>query len=160
MLTDLRGQARASALITTSFQLPRRPERQLRDPSLVRGLLAQWSGPAWRNDPGFAEAAELYALAMRIHSVSHLALENFRWQVRSLPRPDGRRFARSVREPARVPVLQLHGELDTCVLPSTARGSGRYVAGAYEWRELPGIGHFPQEEAPDVVSEAIADWSR
>ena len=31
--------------------------------------------------------------------------------------------------------------------------------GAYEWRELPGIGHFPQEEAPDVVSAAIADWA-
>ena len=41
----------------------------------------------------------------------------------------------------------------------TARGSGRYVAGAYEWRELPGIGHFPQEEAPDLVSAAIADWA-
>ena len=41
----------------------------------------------------------------------------------------------------------------------SARGSGRYVAGAYEWRELPGIGHFPQEEAPDLVSRAIADWA-
>jgi pimeloyl-ACP methyl ester carboxylesterase len=46
------------------------------------------------------------------------------------------------------------------VLPETARGSGRYVAGAYEWRELPGIGHFPQEETPDAVTKAIADWAR
>ena len=46
------------------------------------------------------------------------------------------------------------------VLARTARGSGRYVAGAYEWRELPGIGHFPQEEAPETVSRAIAEWAR
>lgn len=160
MLTDLRGQARASALITTSFQLPRRPERQLRDPALVRGLLAQWSGPAWRNDPEFDAAAERYAMAMRIHPVSHLALENFRWQVRSVPRPDGMRFARSVREPTRVPVLQLHGELDTCVLPETARGSGRYVGGAYEWLAMPGVGHFPHEEAPDAATAEIIRWAK
>jgi pimeloyl-ACP methyl ester carboxylesterase len=45
------------------------------------------------------------------------------------------------------------------VLPSTARGSGRYVAGAYEWRELPGLGHFLPEEAPDAVCSAIAEWA-
>jgi pimeloyl-ACP methyl ester carboxylesterase len=45
------------------------------------------------------------------------------------------------------------------VLPSTARGSDRYVAGAYEWRELPGVGHFPHEEAPDDVTAAIAAWA-
>jgi pimeloyl-ACP methyl ester carboxylesterase len=33
------------------------------------------------------------------------------------------------------------------------------VAGAYEWRELAGIGHFPQEEAPDVVGKAIVEWA-
>jgi pimeloyl-ACP methyl ester carboxylesterase len=46
------------------------------------------------------------------------------------------------------------------VLPRTAAGSGRYVAGPYEWRELPGVGHFPHEEVPDTVSEAIATWAR
>jgi pimeloyl-ACP methyl ester carboxylesterase len=61
--------------------------------------------------------------------------------------------------PITAPTLQLHGDLDTCVLPSTAQGSGRYVAGAYEWRTLPGIGHFPQEEAPDSISAAIAEWA-
>ena len=42
---------------------------------------------------------------------------------------------------------------------SSAEGSGRYVAGPYEWRTLPGIGHFPQEEAPDLVSAAVAEWA-
>jgi pimeloyl-ACP methyl ester carboxylesterase len=29
----------------------------------------------------------------------------------------------------------------------------------YEWRDLPGIGHFPPEEAPDLVTDAIAGWT-
>jgi pimeloyl-ACP methyl ester carboxylesterase len=61
--------------------------------------------------------------------------------------------------PISAPTLQLHGELDPYVLPATAQGSGRYVAGAYEWRALPGVGHFLPEEAPEEVTAAIADWA-
>ena len=84
-------------------------------------------------------------------------MEYHRWAARSQLRPDGLRYARRMAAPVTAPTLQLHGALDPCVLPSTAAGSGRYVAGAYEWRELPGIGHFPQEEAPDGSAAAIAD---
>jgi pimeloyl-ACP methyl ester carboxylesterase len=45
------------------------------------------------------------------------------------------------------------------VLTATARGSDRYVAGAYEWRTLAGFGHFLPEEAPAQVSSAIAAWA-
>jgi pimeloyl-ACP methyl ester carboxylesterase len=62
--------------------------------------------------------------------------------------------------PVTAPTLQLHGELDSCVLVESARGSGRYVAGAYEWRELSRIGHFPQEEVPDEVTRAITTWAQ
>jgi pimeloyl-ACP methyl ester carboxylesterase len=61
--------------------------------------------------------------------------------------------------PVTAPTLQLHGALDPLVLPRTARGSGRYVAGPYEWRELPGVGHFPPEEAAADVGTAIATWA-
>jgi pimeloyl-ACP methyl ester carboxylesterase len=60
--------------------------------------------------------------------------------------------------PVTAPTLQLHGELDRYVLPATAQGSDRYVAGSYEWRLLPGVAHFPQEEAPTEVSEALIAW--
>jgi pimeloyl-ACP methyl ester carboxylesterase len=161
MVTDLRGQVRASALFTTAFQLPRRPEHRLRtDDALVRGMFRRWSGPAWRNAAAFEPAVARYTQALRIHPVTHLALEHFRWQVRSLPRGDGRRFVRSVREPITVPVLQLHGGQDTCVLPSTARGSSAYVSGEYEWHMLPGIGHFPHEEVPDLVTAEIIRWAK
>jgi pimeloyl-ACP methyl ester carboxylesterase len=58
------------------------------------------------------------------------------------------------------PVLQLHGDLDGCILPRTAQGSGRYVAGAYEWRTLDGVGHFPQNEASDLVSGELIRWAK
>jgi pimeloyl-ACP methyl ester carboxylesterase len=74
-------------------------------------------------------------------------------------RPDGLRYARRMSAPVTAPTLQLHGELDPCVLPTTAEGPGRYVAGAYEWRTLPRIGHFPAEESPDEVSRALISWA-
>jgi pimeloyl-ACP methyl ester carboxylesterase len=86
-------------------------------------------------------------------------MEYFRWAGRSQLRPDGLRYARRMAAPVTAPTLQLHGARDPLVLPRTARGSGRYVAGAYEWRELPGIGHFPPEEAAADVATAITTWA-
>jgi pimeloyl-ACP methyl ester carboxylesterase len=159
-MTDPR-QRRASAY-GLRFQIPRLPERMLTraDDDPVADLMQRWAGPAWTRTADFAEAVHRYRSASRIPQAAYGAMEYHRWAARSQLRPDGLRYARRMAAPITAPTLQLHGALDACVLPSTARGSGRYVAGAYEWRELPGIGHFPQEEAPDVVSAAIAAWSR
>jgi len=144
------------------FQLPRVPERRLTRPDddPVAELLRTWSGPRWEHTADFAEAVDRYRSAARIPQAAYGAMEYYRWAGRSQLRPDGLRYARRMAAPVTAPTLQLHGELDPCVLPGTARGSGRYVAGAYEWRELPGIGHFPQEEVPDVVNAAVAEWAR
>jgi pimeloyl-ACP methyl ester carboxylesterase len=143
------------------FQLPRLPERRLTrtDDDPVAELLQRWSGPAWVHTVDFAEAVERYRSAARIPQAAYGAMEYYRWAGRSQLRPDGLRYARRMAAPITAPTLQLHGELDPVVLPGTARGSDRYVAGAYEWRTLPGIGHFPQEEAPGEVSRAIASWA-
>src|SRR6476660_9847605 len=103
---------------------------------------------------------ERYAQALQIHPVAHLALEQFRWLVRSLPRPDGRRFARRMQVPIAAPVLHLHGDFDRCILPRTAQGSGRYVTGEYEWHVLEGVGHFPQNEVPEIISGELIRWAK
>jgi len=159
-MTDPR-QRRASAY-ALRFQVPRLPERMLTraDDDPVADLMQRWAGPAWTRTTDFAEAVDRYRSASRIPQAAYGAMEYHRWAARSQLRPDGLRYARRMAAPITAPTLQLHGELDTCVLPSTARGSGRYVAGAYEWRELPGIGHFPQEESPDAVTGAIEHWAR
>ena len=144
------------------FQVPRLPERRLTRPDddPVADLMQRWAGPDWARTADFAAAVDRYRAAARIPQAAYGAMEYFRWAGRSQLRPDGLRYARRMAAPVTAPTLQLHGSLDTCVLPATARGSGRYVAGAYEWRELPGIGHFPHEEAPDEVGRAIATWAR
>jgi pimeloyl-ACP methyl ester carboxylesterase len=158
-MTDPR-QRRASRY-ALRYQLPRLPERMLTraDDDPIADLLQRWAGPDWTRTADFAEAVDRYRSAARIPQAAYGAMEYYRWAARSQLRPDGLRYARRMAAPITAPTLQLHGELDPSVLVSTARGSGRYVAGAYEWRELPGIGHFPQEEAPDAVSKAIAAWA-
>jgi pimeloyl-ACP methyl ester carboxylesterase len=154
-------QRHASAYILRTFQIPRRPEHLLsRDSSWVRELYDRWTGPRWRGTPGYVADVERYAQAMRIHPVSFCAAEHYRWMVRSLVRADGRRYATALRASITAPVLHLHGDFDSCVLPATAQGSGQYVTGEYEWRVLDGVGHFPHNEVPELVSGELIRWAK
>jgi pimeloyl-ACP methyl ester carboxylesterase len=154
-------QRQASAYILRTFQVPRRAENLLsRDSTWVRALYDRWTGPRWRGTPGYVHDVARYAEAMRIHPVSFCAAEHYRWMVRSLIRADGRRYAEALRAPITAPVLHLHGDFDTCVLPGTAQGSGQYVTGQYEWRVLDGVGHFPHNEVPEFVSGELIRWAK
>ncbi|MDQ6937190.1 MAG: alpha/beta hydrolase [Actinomycetota bacterium] len=155
------GQGRALRFALSTFQLPRLPERRLtRDSRYVAALFDRWSGPAWLESPSYAQDVERYAESLRVSQAAHCALEYFRWAFRSVPRPDGRRAAARLLAGVDVPVLQLHGAVDACLLVSTAQGSGRYVRGQYEWHLLPGVGHFPQDEAPERVSSELIRWAK
>lgn len=157
MIKDPRGQLRASWYII-AVQTPVLAERQLLedDASAVGRMLQAWSGPGFPTQ----EAERAYRDAIQIPGVAHSALEWYRWAVRSSFRPDGARYRRRLREPVHAPTLQLHGALDTCTLPRTAQGSGRYVAGTYEWRLIEGAGHFLPEEVPDLVTGEIVRWAK
>ncbi len=54
-----------------------------------------------------------------------------------------------------VPTLVLHGELDGASLPATSDRKAHLFTGRYERQVLPGVGHFPQREAPHKVAQAI-----
>jgi pimeloyl-ACP methyl ester carboxylesterase len=97
---------------------------------------------------------------MAIPFVAHSAAEYYRWLVRSQPRRDGRRFRDGIRAPIHVPVLQLHGSHDRLVLPESATGGERYVAGPYRFETLHGAGHFLPEERPEPVSDLLVEWLR
>lgn len=150
-------QRRASTYMLR-FQLPWAPERWLvaDDGVNVAELLRAWGGPDFPD----AETERRCREAMRILYTPNRALEYYRWAFRSVPRSDGRRFRAAVRKPVQAPTLQLHGSMDSCVLPRTAQRSARYVRGRYEWRAIDGVGHFPHEEAPELVTAELLRWCR
>lgn len=139
-----------------AFQLPLFPERQLvRDGAeLVGSILSSWSAPGWP-DP---ETARVYQRAMRVPLVAHTSLEYHRWFVRSAFRPDGMRYNRHMRSPVAAPTLHLHGALDPCLPPQTARGAGRYVEAPYRWKVIEGAGHYPHEERPGLFDAELLGW--
>jgi pimeloyl-ACP methyl ester carboxylesterase len=153
--SDPFGQGRRSGY-ALRFQLPLLPERQLlRDGAQRVGqMLSTWSSPGWP-DPA---TERTYRAAMCLPSVAHSALEYHRWFIRSRFRPDGLRYAHSMRTPIQAPTLHLHGALDSCVLPSAAQGSGRHVEAPYRWRLIDGAGHFPHEERPERFDEELRAW--
>jgi pimeloyl-ACP methyl ester carboxylesterase len=95
---------------------------------------------------------------MQIPQAAFCALEAYRWVFRSALRLQGYRFVKLMQVPLVTPTLQLHGELDTATLPRTAQGSGRYVIAPYEWRLIPGAGHFLHQETPEVVTGEVLRW--
>lgn len=57
-----------------------------------------------------------------------------------------------------VPTLVLHGEADSVNLPAMSAGKEGYFSGRYRRTTLPGVGHFPPREAPEVVAQAILEF--
>ena len=152
-----RAQLRASSYMGF-FQLPKVPEARLLkdDGAYVGRLLERWGGPGFPDAETEARCRE----AMSIPGAAHSSLEWYRWAVRSLTRPSGLRFLRLMARGVGVPTLQLHGALDRCLLPSTAHGSGAWVNAPYELQVLDGLGHFPHEEDPELVSAALLEHAR
>lgn len=156
LLRDPLGQGRASRYLA-GFQVPRHPERSLRADGGARvgRIMRAWAGPEWAGTADFAEAVARHREAIRISTVAHCSLEYYRWAVRSQVRSDGRRFARAVAGPVRVPVLQVHGADDPCVLDATMRGTRRFAGAGFAHHALPATGHFPHEERPADVAELV-----
>jgi pimeloyl-ACP methyl ester carboxylesterase len=148
---------RSASAYAFGFQVPASPERDLLEngASEVGRLLRTWSAtPSWPDD--HTEAT--YRAAMLLLNTAHCALEYHRWAVRSVPRPDGIRYANRMKAPITAPVLHVQGAQDPTVLPSSSRGSGDYVTGRYEFTEIPSVGHFPHEELPEEFHATLLGW--
>jgi len=159
VVRDPAGQGMATLSYVGGFQLPRLPERSLtRDGGArVERIMRAWSGPAWPATDDFAEAVEHNRRAIRVQGVAYCALEYYRWAARSQLRAEGRRYAAAVRDPVRVAVLRVHGELDPCLLLRTAQASRRWGG---QLRVLPGVGHFPHQEAPVATTALLTEFLR
>lgn len=112
----------------------------------VRAVLERWfdpGGQAWD-----AEAREAFSAPLR-EPARALATQRIygTWSYRELPRLLGGRYA-GLR--LRVPTLFLHGDRDRAIRPALIDGwQGK--ADDFTFELLPGLGHFPHEEAPERV---------
>ncbi|MEV7776861.1 alpha/beta hydrolase [Kitasatospora sp. NPDC088351] len=154
LLTDRRQMAAFEHVL--GFQRPWIPERRLvaDDAALLGRYLDAWTG---RNQLDRATVAA-YRQAIQIPSTAHCSIEPYRWLLRSMARPDGIQFARRMKKPITAPTLHIQGASDPVLLSHTALGGGEYVAAPYRWRLMPGVGHFPHEEAPEQFTAELLDW--
>ncbi|HWM04637.1 MAG TPA: alpha/beta hydrolase [Actinophytocola sp.] len=153
------NQARALGHVFRA-QVPMLPERRLTrdDAANVEAQLRDWSSPEWTVQPGFDDVAERLRTAMLVRGAAHSALEYYRWAVRAQLRGEGRRFSEALQREITVPVLQLSGAADPCILPGTVRASAAWAHGRVETTLLDGIGHFPHQEAPATTSRALTTF--
>ncbi|GLZ32987.1 alpha/beta hydrolase [Lentzea sp. NBRC 105346] len=142
------------------FQLPMYPERWLtrENAVTVARLLHAWSGPKWRVAPEFDEVIRRNRQAMLVPGVAHSAMEYYRWAMRSQLRSDGRRFVDAVDRRLSVPVLQLHGALDPVIREQTALASKQWLGAGSEFRSLPEVGHFLNQEVPHTTSRILTEF--
>lgn len=153
---------RSASRYMVGFQAPLLPERNLtrNGAAQVERILRDWAGPQWGASSEFTTVARRNREAMLIPGAAHSALEYYRWVGRSRFRFDGRRLSLAVDRAARVPVLQLHGADDPCMLERTARRSGAWAGNGYRYEVLPRIGHFVHQEAPERTTELLLSFLR
>ena len=156
---SLRAAVRPTAARRLAFvQLPSFPERALMQGDLVSTLLHEWGGaPGWLS----ADAEATYRSAAQVPFAAHSQMEQLRWIVRSMPRPDGRRYHAALQRTRPLPVLQLHGGRDgirPAAHASLSRETAALVGPGYRYELLSQAGHFLPEEASDQVTELLLEW--
>lgn len=142
--------------------LPFVPDRRLaaQHGAMLERLVREQAGPDWLRSPDFADDMAAMRDAIGIPGAAKGAIEMLRWVGRSPWRADGFRHREALAHPLIAPVLHLVGDLDTFTPPAVLASAEEYCAGSYELRVVPGVGHYPAEEAPAAVTDAIVGFLR
>lgn len=131
------------------FQIPG-SERLVRanDLAMIDHLWRTWS-------PGFTLDEHR---RVALHATLAASLPAPLGYYRAMLRPFGsyRTRLRKLAEPITVPMLQLHGADDGCILPSTADDDRRFTR--REREVIPGVGHFLHLEDPSAIAERVLRW--
>ena len=142
--------------------LPFAPDRRLaaNHGARLERLVRSQAGPDWVRTADFAGSISQMRRAIVVPGAAKGAIETLRWVARSPWRADGYRHREALSRPLIAPVLHLVGDLDTFTPPAVLASAEEYCAGTYELRVLPGVGHYPAEEAPTAVTDAIVQFLR
>lgn len=137
--------------------LPIWPERRLvaAGGALLERIVIAQAGPAWAASGDFAETVAAMRKSIVTPGSARGALEPLRWVARSPWRADGHRHREALQVPLAAPVLHLVGEGDRFTPLRSLRGTEEFCGGPYTLQVMPGVGHYPAEEAPELVNESI-----
>ena len=84
--------------------------------------------------------------------------------VRSMPRPDGRRYHSILEESTRRSPSCRCTAVATGSRPASraalSKDTAALVASRYQFELLPQAGHYPAEEAPERVTDLLLAWLR
>ena len=111
-------------------------------------LWRQWS-------PGLSLAPALQA---ELHEHLRASMPAPLKYYRAMLRPGMLGATRRLSRPIAVPLLQLHGADDGCILPPQVNDRHRFAA-PHAAEVIPGVGHFLHIEAPEAIAERIAAWA-
>lgn len=113
-----------------------------------------WSPPAWFDAAEF----ELTAESFENPDWADVTLNGYRsrWRPEDVDASydDLQQRIGSI-ETLDAPTLMIQGGADDCDPPRGSEGQERYFTRYYRREVLPGVGHFPQREAPEIVAELL-----
>ena len=118
-----------------------------------------WSPPGWFDEATFARVAASFDnpdwVDVTLHSY------RARWDEAE-PDPKGAWLDERVKstKTLSLPTVYFQGEVDAINPPSTSEKVAAKFTGPFERVVLPGVGHFPQREAPDAVATKLATHFR
>ena len=58
----------------------------------------------------------------------------------------------------KAPVLVIHGLNDTALLPGMLNRTWEWIDNTLTLVTVPGVGHFVQNDAPELVSSTMSSW--
>lgn len=138
------------------FQVPWLPEYLLT--TTVGRKLLELSFTLREGSSGRIDRDLIREIVRRFHTAADLrgAIDYYRQFVRTLVFPASRRRLLDLYEqPIRVPVTLVWGMEDGALSARVARNSYRDAGCPVDWRPLPGIGHFVDLEAPELLAREL-----
>lgn len=133
-----------------------RGERTVREDrrAFARAMWDTWAPAGWYEPREFEGTADAFDNSdwpdITLHSYRH------RWgHAPGDPAYAADEAALSPAPVLDVPTLMLHGGADGVNHPDTSAGKEHLFRGPYQRMVLPGIGHFPQREAPQTIAREL-----
>jgi pimeloyl-ACP methyl ester carboxylesterase len=146
--------------LLTFAALPFVPHRRLArsDGAMLERIVRSQAGADWKRTDDFRSTVDAMRRAIVVPGAAKGALEPLRWVWRSPWRADGRHHREALEKPVIVPVLHLVGGSDPFTPESSMDDAVGFTAAGYTRTVVPGVGHYPAEEAPDLVNRLVIDF--